>query len=349
MLLGATGSGKSTLINGLINYIVGVEWEDDFRFKLVDEDQSRSQAESQTSEVTVYKINHQEGFKIPFSLTIVDTPGFGDTSIKRDEEITEQIRNLFSSKHGVSEIDSVCFVAQASLARLTPTHQDMFDSVLSSWQDVAENLQVLVTFSDGQRPPVLEAIKASGVPCPKTEDGLPVHFTFNNSALFAQNQSSAAAADSSRDEEDGGFDQMFWKMGVKSMNMFFVALNKLTTKSLTMTKEVLRERQQLKISALNFKENVETLEQVWYFTEFPHNKVFDAINLSFVEIMKKSLECQCRLEKIALIPNPPDYIGLRIEGEKAEAKEGWEKRVQYLMERRGKAEAKLMAQEQSQT
>ncbi|KAK1879630.1 Stonustoxin subunit alpha [Dissostichus eleginoides] len=176
MLFGATGSGKSTLINGLINYIVGVEWKDDFRFKLVDEDQSRSQAESQTSEVTVYKINHQEGFKIPFSLTIVDTPGFGDTSIKRDEEITEQLRNLFSAEGGVSEIDAVCFVVPASLARLTPTHQDMFDSVLSILgNDVAENLQVLVTFADGQRPPVLEAIKASGVPCPKTKDGLPVH------------------------------------------------------------------------------------------------------------------------------------------------------------------------------
>uniref|UniRef100_A0A3P8QXM1 SNTX thioredoxin-like domain-containing protein n=1 Tax=Astatotilapia calliptera TaxID=8154 RepID=A0A3P8QXM1_ASTCA len=35
MLFGATGSGKSTLIDGMINYIVGVEWEDSFRFKLV--------------------------------------------------------------------------------------------------------------------------------------------------------------------------------------------------------------------------------------------------------------------------------------------------------------------------
>ncbi|XP_033976829.1 stonustoxin subunit alpha-like isoform X2 [Trematomus bernacchii] len=349
MLLGATGSGKSTLINGLINYIVGVEWKDDFRFKLVDEDQSRSQAESQTSEVTVYKINHQEGFKIPFSLTVVDTPGFGDTSITRYKEITEQLLNLFSAEHGVSEIDAVCFVAQASLAQLTPTQKYVFDSVLSILgKDVAENIQVLVTFSDGQPPPILDSIKALGVPCPKTEDGLPVNFKFNNSALFAQNQSSAAA-DSSVDEEDGGFDQMFWKMGAQSMKRFFVALNKITTKSLTMTKEVLRERQQLQISDLNLKKNVETLDQVWYFTGFPHSKVFDAINLSFVEIIKGSLECQSRLEKIALVPYPPDYIGLRIEGEKAEAKEGWEKRVQYLMERRGKAEAELMAQEQSQT
>ncbi|KAI4787163.1 hypothetical protein KUCAC02_036647, partial [Chaenocephalus aceratus] len=257
MLLGATGSGKSTLINGLINYIVGVEWEDDFRFKLVDEDQSRSQAESKTSKVTVYKINHQEGFKTPFSLTIIDTPGFGDTrGIQRDKEITEQILNLFSSKRGVSEIDAVCFVAQASSARFTATQQYVLDSVLSIFgKDVAENIQVLVTFSDGQRPPVLEAIKVSGVPCPETEDGLPVHFKFNNSALFAQNQSSAAA-DSSGEEEEGGFDQMFWKMGAKSMKMFFNASAKLTTKSLTMTKEVLNERKQLQVSMENVQKQV---------------------------------------------------------------------------------------------
>ncbi len=78
------------------------------------------QAESQSSEVTVYKINHQDGFKIDHSLTLVDAPGFGDTrGVERDNEITEQIRNLFSAQHGVSEIHAVCFVAQAALARLT--------------------------------------------------------------------------------------------------------------------------------------------------------------------------------------------------------------------------------------
>jgi ABC-type lipoprotein export system ATPase subunit len=36
MLVGATGSGKSTLIDGIINYITDVSWDDDFRFSLVD-------------------------------------------------------------------------------------------------------------------------------------------------------------------------------------------------------------------------------------------------------------------------------------------------------------------------
>ncbi|XP_076600411.1 uncharacterized protein LOC143328876 [Chaetodon auriga] len=257
MVLGATGAGKSTLINGMINYILGVEWKDSFRFKLVHEDPSKSQAESQTSEATVYQINHQEGFKIDYSLTIVDTPGFGDTrGIKRDKMIVEQLRNLFSAQRGVSDIDAVCFVAQASLARLTPTQKYVFDSVLSIFgKDVEENIRILVTFADGQRPPVLEAINASGVPCPKTSNGLPVHFKFNNSALFAHNETSAAKS-TSDDDEDGSFDKMFWDMGTKSLKRFFVALNVINTKSLTLTKEVLRQRENLEISVENLQKQV---------------------------------------------------------------------------------------------
>uniref|UniRef100_A0A667ZC03 AIG1-type G domain-containing protein n=1 Tax=Myripristis murdjan TaxID=586833 RepID=A0A667ZC03_9TELE len=240
MVLGAAGSGKSTLINGMINYIVGVEWKDSFRFKLIDEGGLRSQAESQTSEVTVYKINHQEGFKIPYSLTIVDTPGFRNTrGIERDRVITEQIRSLFSSAEGVSEIDAVCFVTQASLSRLTPTQKYVFDSVLSIFgKDVAEKIQMLVTFADGQRPPVLKAVNVSGVPCPKTDAGLPVHFKFNNSAL----------------------------MGAKSMKNFFTALDQITTKSLQMTKEVLKERKQLETAVeglqLQVKDGLAKLEEI---------------------------------------------------------------------------------------
>ncbi|XP_005751420.1 uncharacterized protein LOC102194809 [Pundamilia nyererei] len=248
MLFGATGSGKSTLIDGMINYIVGVEWEDSFRFKFINEDQSTSRAHSQTSEVTVYKINHQDGFQIPFSLTIIDTPGFGGTrSIERDREITEQIRNLFSAQHGVTEINAVCFVAQAAQVRST-TQKYVFDSVLSIFgKDVAENIRILVTFADGQRPPVLDAVSASGVPLPTADDGLPVHFTFNNSALFAHNRSSQNDDTVYEDEEEDNFGQMFWEMSTNNMKSFFDSVEVTQAKSLKQTNEVLNQRSQHEI------------------------------------------------------------------------------------------------------
>ncbi|XP_029930637.1 uncharacterized protein LOC115375364 [Myripristis murdjan] len=364
MVLGAAGSGKSTLINGMINYIIGVEWKDSFRFKLTDEGQLRSQAESQTSEVTVYKVNHQEGFKTDYSLTIVDTPGFGDTrGIERDKVITEQLRNLFSAKLGVSEIDAVCFVAQASLRRLTPTQKYVFDSMLSIFgKDVAENIRILVTFADGQRPPVLEAIIASEVPCPKTNKGVPVHFKFNNLALFADNKLSGQnnpGCSDDEDEDEGNFYQMFWAMGTKSMKNFFAALNLIETKSLTLTKQVLREREQLENLVENLQKRVKLglakLEEIKETTQIlqeheaeatrnESTKVkmtikelikklqdeYEKVQDEVVTLMERSAKCLDRLKEIALKPNPlstPEYIDLLIEGEKSEAKSGWMERV----------------------
>lgn len=182
MIMGASGAGKSTLINAMINFIFGVKWDYSYRFKLVVEDQGTSQTQSQTSEVTVYKINHQHGFQIDYSLTIIDTPGYGDPrGIERDNEITEQIGNLFRNESEVNIIHAICFVTQSNMARLTVSQRYLFDSVLSIFdKDVAENIRIFVTFSDSQQPLVL----VKKVPCPKTEDGLPAYFKFNNGALF---------------------------------------------------------------------------------------------------------------------------------------------------------------------
>ncbi|XP_026768836.1 uncharacterized protein si:ch73-170d6.2 [Pangasianodon hypophthalmus] len=238
MLLGATGSGKTTLINGMINYILGVEWRDTCRFKLIDEQTSKTQAESQTSEVTAYQLHYQNDFQIPYSVTIIDTPGFGDTrGISQDKEITEKIRKFFSEQDGILGLDAVCFVVQSALARLTQTQKYIFEAILSIFgKDIANNITIMITFADGQKPPVLEAIEAADIPCVKKEDGTFLHFKFNNSALFAQNIEV--------DDEDN-FDEMFWKMGKGSMKRFFNHLETMETQSLQLTKEVLSERKHL--------------------------------------------------------------------------------------------------------
>lgn len=52
LLVGATGSGKSTLVDGIVNYLMGVKFDDPFRFTLVklekDEEKTHNQVIAST-------------------------------------------------------------------------------------------------------------------------------------------------------------------------------------------------------------------------------------------------------------------------------------------------------------
>ncbi|KAK3606645.1 hypothetical protein CHS0354_035639 [Potamilus streckersoni] len=238
MVVGATGAGKSTLIDGMINYIVDVAWEDDFRFTMIDltEDEKtkiHQQAKSQTSWITCYEVNYKHGSRLSYNLNIVDTPGFGDTrGIEQDKKIVDQIRDFFMAPgdRGIDTIDAVCFVTQAPLARLTHTQKYIFDAILSLFgKDIKDNIFVLITFADGKEPPVLAALMEANVPFKQT-------FNFNNSALFE-------CTDSSKQ-----FAQMFWKLGLASFENFFDELSKVQQKSLKLTSEVLQARKQIEIT-----------------------------------------------------------------------------------------------------
>lgn len=47
MLVGATGSGKTTLVDGIVNYAMGVSFEDPFRFTLVQLEEEEKKTDNQ--------------------------------------------------------------------------------------------------------------------------------------------------------------------------------------------------------------------------------------------------------------------------------------------------------------
>ena len=254
MFVGATGSGKTTTVNAMINHVLGVQWKDDFRLKMIDELSSNqgagtieNQAHSQTQFVSCYTLPYMEGFKIPYTLTIVDTPGFGDTrGIEHDKLITERISRFFNTKGlaGIDHVDAICFMAQAGNPRLTPTQQYVFDKILAMFgKDIKENVLVLFTFADGQKPQALSAMLEAGI-----LEGESNFFKFNNSALFVSN--------SGEDDEDN-FDRMFWKMGIRSFEKFFQELGGMESKSLVLTKQVLEERAQLEVRLSGLREKID--------------------------------------------------------------------------------------------
>ncbi|XP_070623365.1 uncharacterized protein [Erythrolamprus reginae] len=233
LMMGVKGCGKTTLINGMINYILGVQWEDNFRYKLIHETTQRSKAGSRTSEVTAYVVNHQKGFQIPYSLTIIDTPGFGGRrDAEQDKVFEEQFLEFFSTPGGIDHVDAICLVAHS-----THSQKCIFDSILSMLgKDMKGNIQLLITFADWETPPVLEFLKESDLPCAQDKLGTPQHFKFNNSVLFSprvyQRRYNVAA-------------EMSWTMNTESMKDLFDSLKMLETKSLALTMEICKKLQEL--------------------------------------------------------------------------------------------------------
>ena len=239
MILGQTGVGKSTLINAIANYIFDIKWEDSFRFVLIPE--SKIQTQSQTQCITAYTFHLVQGSNITFNLTVIDTPGFGDTQgLEMDQRLIDQIQEFFSTpaEYGIDHLDGIALTVKAHDSRLTHTQRYIFHSVMSVFgKDVGANIFIMATHADGGTPKVFEALKEENIPLDKT-------FIFNNSALFTPLHSV------------NQFSKMFWDMGVDSIKSFLTEFLKVESKSLTLTKEVLKDRKQLEVCIQGMQQKI---------------------------------------------------------------------------------------------
>ena len=112
LLIGACGSGKTSLINSMINYVFDVDLDDPFRFQLID-------PEANQNVITVYKINFADGFRVDYSLTIINTPNYVDEDAEKNKQITDVIRKFFADDvSGIQQVDMVGFVVDSSECEL---------------------------------------------------------------------------------------------------------------------------------------------------------------------------------------------------------------------------------------
>ncbi|WAQ94890.1 LOW QUALITY PROTEIN: hypothetical protein MAR_007361 [Mya arenaria] len=240
MMIGETGTGKSTLVDGMASYILSVNWDDPFIFTIINLEEEEKQRFVSNGMDYMLHNSSEKGSRLSYSINIIDTPGFGDTrGLERDQEIVNQIRELFAKtgQQSVVSIDAVCFLIKAPDARLTPVQSYIFQSIMSLFgKDIENNICSLITFADRIDPPVLAALLESGLP-------FGTRFTFNNSGLYAKNV----------DLDSTSLAPMFWDMGMKKFHNFFQTLNTMRTKSLQLTSAVLYERNRLEITIQNLE------------------------------------------------------------------------------------------------
>ncbi len=249
LLVGETGVGKTTIINTMVNYLLGVKFEDEIWYEIT-EAAAGDQSESQTSEITMYEVFP---VKSPLSLTIIDTPGYGDTrGLDKDLEVAENLATLFQSNDGVREVDAVCFVTQASKNRLSDRQHYIISSILSLFgKDIVDNIVFLVTHSDGLPPKnVLGAIKKAKIPCRRDKSGQPVYFSFNNRQAEERHTRERLI----RAQRDA------WEDSMDDMKQFLRSLNEMNRRSLELTSDVLIERIRFEASICNLQLRVQEKE-----------------------------------------------------------------------------------------
>ena len=130
---------------------------------------------------------------------------------------------------------------------MTANQKYIFTSILDLFgKDVQENFVAMLTFCDGKEPQIVEALKEKDSIFDKIIPYIKGnwYYKFNNSAIYS-------------DDIDDEFTQMFWKLGMKSFEGFISQLLKIPRKSLTQSKEVLRERQSIENSIKNLSDELQ--------------------------------------------------------------------------------------------
>ncbi|CAG0900780.1 unnamed protein product [Darwinula stevensoni] len=302
----------------MANYLYGVVWNDKFRFKIIIEETEQDQAQSQTKEVTAYTFYWQEGFAFDYTFTLIDTSGFGGTSgIMADKEIRCKMEAFFSRRGpgSIEKLDGIGFVIQASETRLTPTQRYIFDSIQTLFgKDVEPIFRLMMTFADGQPPKALDAAKAANIPHSSI-------YKFNNSTVFPVRHEG---------EDDDDFNELFWKMGMKSFNKFFISLASTHPVALQMTKEVLEKRRKLEtfINGLQPQITAEHLKKRYedgMKGEMSAKTIIEKLQKEYdyereqvSSMIREAHSCKKKLDEIALKPDPLsalDYIDLLIQSE----------------------------------
>jgi len=248
MIIGETGVGKSTWIHSFINYIQGIQLEENNRYFLFDEKSLQEEYQrihgkkpegcSVTDEPAIYNIGPSIVFNNPIRL--IDTAGFGDTrGPKYDEKITVDIQNLFNGSE-IENLNAVCLIFKANQTRATDRLEKVIDKLFSLFgKEIKNNIIIIFTFADNFK-------NIQGVTTLKSKDGIFYKILGNIDELpfFAFNSIAYFSGDKDQYEK-------IYENNTKNFGSLLKHIFSLRRISLESTKKVINNRMLIKNNITN--------------------------------------------------------------------------------------------------
>ena len=299
LVVGETGAGKSTWIHALLNYTQGIQIEENVRYKIFDQTELRKRYEkkygkeygekqsgsSDTDEPAIYDIIPNDEYS-PYEnpIRIIDTAGFGDTRGKKyDEKIRDDIRKMFETSN-IESLNALCLIFKGTETRSHERTKDILDKLLSLFgKDIKNNIIVIFTFANFSTDAMtaITTLKDKSSPFYQIMGDIEKipHFFFNNIAYFS-------------DEKDNYYDS--FEKNTLSFSKLFNCIRNLRRISLESTKEVIRDRIQIKGGITNLNDRL--------------NKIIENIDIS----LQKQKHLSANLKEMGHL-NPEDDLDVIIE------------------------------------
>ena len=199
MVIGETGVGKSTWLHCFLNYLQGIQIEENNRYLLFDEGKLQKEYEiktgkkktkgcSVTDKPAIYNIEPTMLSENPIRL--IDTAGFGDVRPGYDKQIIEDIQELFTKE--IETLNAICLIYKATETRAHDRAKQVLDKLFSLFgEEIKKNIVIVFTFVDDFDDfSAIQTLQDEDSPFIKILGNINdlAHFEFNNKAYTTKNK-----------------------------------------------------------------------------------------------------------------------------------------------------------------
>lgn len=201
-------SGKTTLLQGIMNFVFEVSSSDNFR--LCFEPELTRKSDIYQNWVTLYEFQEYKGGRLGYPLTIIDVPRYHGSKKEYFEKIHETLDFILSSYQ--TQIDCICFVTQANVFSM-PYDQIEYIQSIKYLFETDEDTCCFFTFADLGPAHVQRIIEINEITFSES-------FSFNWSNLFQKIDQNS---------------YLFWKINFDRLNRCFSWLQESVSKPLRKT------------------------------------------------------------------------------------------------------------------